>query len=128
MSSPPIPAAGRDDLPARPPPGTDSMDDEQWAGRLASCADLTEPDDPEAEEDVNSGMPGELAGVPMAEIIAGAREISAAEARAEALAGAGLIGVLTPRRAGGQPRAWGWGRGASGRGTDRRADRPAARS
>src|SRR5487761_1511079 len=100
MSSPPIPAAGRDDLPARPPPGTDSMDDEQWAGRLASCADLPEPDAPEAEEDVNSGMPGELAGVPMAEIIAGAREISAAEARAEALAGAGLIGVLTARRRG----------------------------
>jgi hypothetical protein len=76
------------------------MSDADWAARLACIGDEPEPDDPEAEEDLNSGMPSQFVGVPAAELIAQAREVSAAEARAKALAGAGVLGSISAARRG----------------------------
>jgi Domain of unknown function (DUF222) len=83
-----------------PDPDPDSMSDGDWAARLAAREDEAEPDDPDAEENLDSGVPAQYAGVPMAELIAEAREVSAAEARAIALARAGLLGSIGAERRG----------------------------
>jgi hypothetical protein len=81
-----------------PDPATaDPMSDEEWA---ASRGGDVEPCDSEDEEDLDSGVPTWLAGVPVAEVVAGAREVPAAEARARALAGAGLLGQFSAVRRG----------------------------
>jgi hypothetical protein len=82
------------------PADGDPMSDADWAASLVSRDDEVEPDDPDAEEDLNSGMPGQFTGVPMTELIEDAREVSAAEARAKALAGAGLLGSISAARRG----------------------------
>ena len=79
------------------PVTADPMSDEEW---VASRGGDVEPCDPEDEEDLDSGVPAGLAGVPVAELVAGAREVPAAEARARALAGAGLLGQLACARRG----------------------------
>jgi hypothetical protein len=76
------------------------MSDEDWAARLASSGDDQEPDDPGLEEDLYSGVPDEYIDVPMPEIIAGAPEVSASEARAQALADAGLLDAISIERRG----------------------------
>src|SRR5580698_7817575 len=78
----------------------DDLGDEDWAASLACRVDEVELDDPDTEEDLNSGMPAQFVGVPMAELIAEASELSAAQARAEALAGTGLLGLIGARRRG----------------------------
>ncbi len=83
---------------SEPPP--DPMSDEDWAARLACSGGYEEPYDPELEEDPHSGVPGEYLDVPMSEIIAKAREVSASEARARALADAGLLEAISIERRG----------------------------
>jgi hypothetical protein len=94
VASGPVPGSGRDDDPARRAdpghplydgagqwrllPGTDWVDEEEWAARLASLAGEYEPDDPEAYEDPDCSPPPGLTDAQLAELVAGAREITAA--------------------------------------------------
>ncbi len=82
MAPRPVPGSGRDEDPARewrllPPPGTDWMDDDEWAAYQASSAG-EEPDDPDLEQDPDHSPPPGLDGAQLAEVIAGAREITTA--------------------------------------------------
>jgi hypothetical protein len=66
--------------------GADWMDEGQWAAYQASLADEDEPDDPDLYEDPDSAPPPGLDDARLAELIAGAREITAAEAAAAGFA------------------------------------------
>jgi hypothetical protein len=71
------------------------MDDEQWAACLATRTDEAEPG-LELEDWLGSGLAAEtagLAGATMDQVIAQAREVTAAEVRAQALLGAGFLGT-----------------------------------
>jgi hypothetical protein len=77
-----VPGPGHDDDPARdwrlPPAETDWMDDDEWAARRASQPGEYEPGDPDLDEDPDSSPPPGLTGAQLAELISGAREITAA--------------------------------------------------
>jgi len=106
---PPAPAPqdpGRDD-PRRVPPWPDWMDDPDY---LAARADDEDAGDLEEYEDPDNSPPAGLDDDQLAELIAGAREITADQARAEAAARFGLTGsrsaigtVLAGRRGPGMP-------------------------
>jgi len=106
---PPAPAPqdpGRDDR-RRVPPWPDWMDDPDY---LAARADDEDAGDLEEYEDPGNSPPAGLDDDQLAELIAGAREITADQARAEAAARFGLTGsrsaigtVLAGRRGPGMP-------------------------
>src|SRR5580658_8493045 len=92
MSAEPAYGAGRDEDPARHAPGPmddaplpecnpDWMDDADWAASLSARESESEPDDPDLYPDPDSAPPLGEDGFSTAELIAEAREISAAEAR-----------------------------------------------
>ena len=82
MAPGPVPGSGQDENPARQwrllPPGTDWMDDDEWAARQAALAGEPEPDDPDLEQDPDRSPPPGLDGAQLADLIAGAREIAPA--------------------------------------------------
>jgi hypothetical protein len=83
MAPGPVPGSGQDDDPARDgrllPPGADWMDDEEWQAHQAALADQPEPDDPELDEDPDCGPPPGLTSTQLAGLMAGARELPAAQ-------------------------------------------------
>lgn len=81
---------------AGPDPPPDPMGDEDWAARAAFAGEEREPADPELEDDLAGAGSAWYAGVAMTEILAGGREISVSEARAEALAEGGRLGSMPP--------------------------------
>ena len=91
------------------PSGPDWMDDEQWEACQASRSAEQEPDDPGLYQDPDSAPP-DLDDGELAALIAGARELSADEARAMAqaarlgsLGALAAIGATDGRRGPGQP-------------------------
>src|SRR3974390_460311 len=86
----PGPPAGPDDYPALGSPGTDPREDPQVReAYLAALADEEEPGDPDEEEDQDNAPPPGLDDAQLADLIAEAREVTADQARAAAVA-AGL--------------------------------------
>jgi uncharacterized protein DUF222 len=121
MSAEPAYGPGRDEDPAQPAPGPmddaplpgcnpDWMDDAEWAANMSAREPEDEPDDPDLYPDPYSAPPFGEDGFPTAELIAEAREITAAEARDREYAarmvyggGFGLTGAAPGRRGPGQP-------------------------
>jgi hypothetical protein len=121
MSAEPAYGPGRDESPARhasgpggdalfPECNPDWMDDAEWAASMCAREPENEPDDPDLYPDPNSAPPLGEDGFLTGELIAEAREISAAEARDREYAarmvhegGFSLTGAAPGRRGPGQP-------------------------
>src|SRR5580698_10037307 len=121
MSAEPAYGPGRDEDPAQHAPGPmddaplpgcnpDWMDDAEWAANMSARETEDEPDDPDLYPDPDSAPPLGEDGFSTAELIAEAREITAAEARDREYAarmvhegGFGLTGAAPGRRGPGQP-------------------------
>src|SRR6202167_1533770 len=103
-------ASGPRDDALSPECNPDWMDDAEWAANMSAREPENEPDDPDLYPDPDSAPPLGEDGFLTAELIAEAREISAAEALDREYAarmvhqgGFGLTGAAPGRRAPGQP-------------------------